>query len=113
MPYRVMVTPDGQPLFALPCATDARYHHSFNAIQRQRMANYLMERLRTVPTVTVGDTPVYGWVIIPGPYRDPQTGLTALAQSGGDLCTTNPMEKFVTHRTLTIPPPAARDPDSN
>lgn len=111
VPYRVMVTPQGQPLFALPCATDARYHHSFNAMQRQRMANYLMERLRTVPTVTVGDTPVYGWVIIPGPYRDPQTGLAALAQPTGDLCTTNPMEKLITHRTLTIPPPAAPGPD--
>ena len=105
MPLRALITPYGWPALVVTCQWD----EPASLEERGNIRNYTLavkEALPRMQPVTLNDKPVYGWVILPAPYK-PQsragsaTTSVAFQQTSDQACHSNPLLK----QQEKIPPP--------
>lgn len=86
--FRALVAPDGKPLLVQLCPgqKDTWKFRQDNP----EMGKILRGQIKTLPPVKQSGKPVYGWVKVPGPYKDPQTGKASFGWAQTDTCANDP-----------------------
>lgn len=82
--FRALASPDGKPLFVQLCPSQDEALHFWE--DNPEIGKLLRLKIKTLPPVMQDGKAVYGWIRLPGPYKDPQTGKVSFGWAKPDTC---------------------------